>query len=128
MLVTTTGRFPIVSDGRHPLRAAVEEWRGRVTPTPESAWQDSALRSVQAQTQAELLAAQDDAGADILDPGYVPIHDEWFQMARVVPDLEVAAPLRYWTRTPTTTTGNWIGCQHAGQRALSSAPIGTPPH
>ena len=95
MLVTTTGRFPIVSNGRHPLRAAVEEWRGRETPTPASAWQDSALRSVQAETQAELLAAQDDAGADILDPGYVPVYDEWFQMARVVRDLEVAAPIRY---------------------------------
>ena len=84
-----------MSDGRHPLRAAVEEWRGRETPTPASAWQDSALRSVQAETQAELLAAQDDAGADILDPGYVPIYDEWFQMAQVVRDMEVAAPIRY---------------------------------
>ena len=50
---------------------------------------------MQAETQAELLAAQADAGADILDPGYVPVYDEWFQMARVVTDLEVAAPLRY---------------------------------
>ena len=95
MLVTTSGRFPIVSDGQHPLRAAVEEWRARVTPTPESAWQDRELRTVQKETQAELLAAQADAGVDILDPGYVPVYDEWFQMARVVPDLEVAAPLRY---------------------------------
>ena len=95
MLVTTSGRFPIVSNGQHPLRAAVEDWRARVTPTPEAAWQDTDLRAVQAKTQAELLAAQNEAGADILDPGYVPVYDEWFQMARVVPDLEVAAPLRY---------------------------------
>ena len=95
MLVTTSGRFPIVSNGQHPLRAAVEDWRARVTPTPEAAWQDTALRAVQSDTQAELLAAQAEAGADILDPGYVPVYDEWFQMARAVPDLEVAAPLRY---------------------------------
>ena len=95
MLVTTSGRFPIVSDGQHPLRAAVEEWRGRATPTPESAWRDEALRAAQAETQAELVAAQVNAGADVLDPGYVPIYDEWFQMARVVPGLAVAAPLRY---------------------------------
>lgn len=95
MLVTTSGRFPIVSNGQHPLRAAVEEWRGRVTPTPEAAWQDTELRAVQAETQAELLAAQDEAGTDILDTGYVPVYDEWFQMARIVPDLGVAAPLRY---------------------------------
>ncbi len=95
MLVTTTGRLPIVSDGRHPLRAAVEEWRARVTPTPDSAWRDEALRAVQAETQAELLAAQADAGADILDSGYVPVYDEWFQMARAVAGLDVAAPLRY---------------------------------
>ena len=95
MLVTTTGRLPIVSNGRHPLRAAVEAWRGRVTPTPASAWQDEALRTAQADTQAELLAAQADAGADVLDPGYVPVYDEWFQMAWVAPDLAVAAPLRY---------------------------------
>lgn len=95
MLVTTSGRFPIVSNGKHPLRAAVEDWRARVTPTPEAAWQDTELRAVQADTQAELLTAQDEAGADILDPGYVPVYDEWFQLARIVPDLEVAAPLRY---------------------------------
>ncbi len=95
MLVTTTGRLPIVSNGRHPLRAAVEEWRARVTPTPDSAWRDEALRAVQAETQAELLAAQADAGADILDSGYVPVYDEWFQMARAVVGLDVAAPLRY---------------------------------
>ncbi len=95
MLVTTTGRFPIVSNGQHPLRAAVEDWRARVTPTPEAAWQDAQLRAVQAETQAELLAAQGEAGVDILDTGYVPVYDEWFQMARAVPDLEVAAPLRY---------------------------------
>lgn len=95
MLVTTSGRFPIVSNGQHPLRAAVEEWRARVTPTPEAAWQDTELRAVQAETQAELLAAQGEAGVDILDPGFVPVYDEWFQMARAVSDLEVAAPLRY---------------------------------
>ena len=95
MLVTSSGRFPIVSDGQHPLRAAVEEWRARVTPTPESAWQDAALRAVQAETQAELLAAQAEAGVDILDPGFVPVYDEWFQTARAVPGLAVAAPLRY---------------------------------
>lgn len=95
MLVSTSGRFPIVSDGKHPLRAAVEEWRARVTPTPESAWQDKPLRDVQAATQAELLAAQVEAGADILDTGYVPVYDEWFQMAQAVPGLAVAAPLRY---------------------------------
>lgn len=95
MLVTTSGRFPIVSNGQHPLRAAVEEWRERETPTPASAWQDEALRAAQAATQAELLAAQAEAGADILEPGYVPVYDEWFQMARVVPGLAVAAPLRY---------------------------------
>ena len=95
MLVTTTGRFPIVSDGQHPLRAAVEEWRGRVTPTPETAWHDETLRAVQAETQLELLAAQDEAGADILDPGFVPVYDEWFQAARAAAGLAVAAPLRY---------------------------------
>ena len=95
MLVTTTGRFPIVSNGQHPLRAAVEDWRERETPTPASAWRDEALRAVQAATQVELLAAQTEAGADILEPGYVPVYDEWFQTARVVPGLAVAAPLRY---------------------------------
>ena len=134
MLVTTTGRFPIVSNGQHALRAAVEEWRGRVTPTPESAWQDSTLRSVQAETQAELLAAQDDAGADILDPGFVPVHDEWFQMARVVPDLEVAAPLRYldtntyyhhWKldRVPTRRAESPIVSAYRHAASLTDRPI-----
>ena len=50
---------------------------------------------MQAETQAELLAAQTDAGVDILDAGFVPVYDEWFQMARAVVDLGVAAPLRY---------------------------------
>ena len=95
MLVSTSGRFPIVSDGQHPLRAAVEEWRARVTPTPASAWNDQELRAVQAETQAELLTAQAEAGADILDAGLVPVYDEWFQMAVAVPGLKVAAPLRY---------------------------------
>ncbi len=95
MLVTTAGRFPIVRNGQHPLRTAVEEWRERETPTPESAWRDETLRTVQAETQLELLAAQDEAGADILDAGFVPIYDEWFQAARAVAGLEVAAPLRY---------------------------------
>ncbi len=95
MLVTTSGRLPIVSNGQHPLRTAVEEWRARVTPTPEAAWQDTELRAVQAETQAELLSAQSQAGTDILDAGYVPVYDEWFQMARAVPELNVAAPLRY---------------------------------
>ena len=72
MLVTTSGRFPIVSNGQHPLRAAVEDWRARVTPTPEAAWQDTELRAVQAKTQAELLTAQAEAGADILDPVTCP--------------------------------------------------------
>jgi 5-methyltetrahydropteroyltriglutamate--homocysteine methyltransferase len=84
-----------VSNGQHPLRAAVEDWRGRVTPTPASAWQDAALREVQAETQAELLATQAEAGVDIFDAGYVPVYDEWFQMAHAVADLKVAAPLRY---------------------------------
>lgn len=66
-----------------------------MTPTPEAAWQDTELRAAQAETQGELLAAQSQAGADILDTGYVPVYDEWFQMARAVPELEVAAPLRY---------------------------------
>ena len=68
---------------------------GRVTPTPESAWHDETLRAVQAETQLELLAAQDEAGADILDTGFVPVYDEWFQVARAVAGLAVAAPLRY---------------------------------
>ena len=95
MLVTTSGRFPIVSNGQHPLRAAVEDWRARVTPTPEAAWQDTELRAVQSETQAELLTAQAEAGADILDPGFVPVYDEWFQAARAAAGLAVAAPLRY---------------------------------
>ncbi len=95
MLVAPTGRFPIVSNGEHPLRTAVEEWRARVKTTPEAAWQDADLQRVVAETQKELLQAQEAAGVDVLTDGYVPVYDEWFAWAPAIAGIVVESPIRY---------------------------------
>jgi len=94
MLVTPTGRFPIVAHGEHPLRTAVEQWRAHGHTTPEAAWQDSALQWVVSETQRELLQAQEAAGVDIPSDGYVPVYDEWFAWAPAVAGV-VESPIRY---------------------------------
>jgi 5-methyltetrahydropteroyltriglutamate--homocysteine methyltransferase len=95
MQVTVTGRFPIVRDGVHPLRAAVEAWRERGEATPDAAAGDAALRDAQAIAQRDLLEAQHAAGVDVPGDGYVPIYDEWFALAAVVEGVQVENAIRY---------------------------------
>ena len=95
MRVTATGRFPIVTKGEHPLRAAVEAWRARGDTTPRSAWDDSELQAIQAATAEELVAVQDAAGVDLPSDGYVPVYDEWFAWMPAVSGVGDGSPLRY---------------------------------
>lgn len=93
--VTASGRFPIVSNGKHPLRTAVEAWRTRGETTPESAAADPALAAAQDEAQQELIEAQQAAGADILTDGYIPIYDEWFAWAAAVDGVAAENSVRY---------------------------------
>lgn len=95
MQVTASGRFPIVSNGEHPLRTAVEAWRTRGETTPEAAAADPALAAAQDEAQRDVLAAQQAAGADILADGYVPIYDEWFAWAASVDGVAAEKSIRY---------------------------------
>jgi methionine synthase II (cobalamin-independent) len=93
--VTPSGRFPLVTDGEHPLRAAVEAWRARGSTTPEAAADDPALAEAQHAALRELVAAQRAAGVDVLGEGYVPIYDEWFAAAVAVDGVEAGPSIRY---------------------------------
>lgn len=95
MLVTPTGRFPIVRNGRHPLRSAVESWRARGDTTPESASRDPELVEAQIDAQRDLIAEQEAAGVDVLGDGYVPIYDEWFAWLPAIGGVGDSAPIRY---------------------------------
>lgn len=95
MEVTVTGRFPIVSAGQHPLRAALEAWRTRDDPDPCSALDDPAVRAAQAQTARELLAVQREAGVGLPSDGYVPVYDEWFAWSAAVAGVESEQHIRY---------------------------------
>jgi methionine synthase II (cobalamin-independent) len=95
MEVTVTGRFPIVSAGQHPLRAALEAWRARDDPDPFSALADPAVVEAQAQATRELLAIQAEAGVDLPGDGYVPVYDEWFAWSASVAGVESEKHIRY---------------------------------
>jgi 5-methyltetrahydropteroyltriglutamate--homocysteine methyltransferase len=95
MLVTPTGRFPIVRDGAHPMRAALEARRARGEVTPEAARQDETLLVTQQETGRELLAAQEAAGVDLPTDGYIPIYDEWFAWAPSVAGVTTGGHIRY---------------------------------
>ena len=95
MRVTPSGRFPIVSGGEHPLRAAVEAWRARGETTPQAAADDPALLAAQRIAQRELLVAQRAADVDVLGEGYIPIYDEWFAAAADVDGVEAGPSIRY---------------------------------
>lgn len=94
MLVTTSGRFPIVSRGEHPLRTAVDVWRSKGDTTPSAAAGES-LAAVQRDAAEELIRAQLDAGVDVLGDGHVPVYDEWFESSAALEGVEVEGPIRY---------------------------------
>jgi 5-methyltetrahydropteroyltriglutamate--homocysteine methyltransferase len=95
MLVTATGRFPVVRHGEHPLRAALEAWRTRGAPTPESALRDPVVLAAQTEATRALLAAQEAAGVDIPTDGYIPIYDEWYAWAPSLAGIEAGGHIRY---------------------------------
>jgi methionine synthase II (cobalamin-independent) len=95
MRVTPTGRFPIVRAGHHPLRAAIEAWRARGDSAPESALADPEVQAAQAAATRELLAAQEAAGVDLPNDGYVPVYDEWYAWAPSVANVRLENALRY---------------------------------
>ncbi|MGH2356018.1 MAG: hypothetical protein ACRDJN_30800 [Chloroflexota bacterium] len=93
--VTPTGRFPIVRAGHHPLRDAVDRWRARGNPSPESALEDSDVLAAQEIAARELLAAQEEAGVDLPSDGYIPVYDEWFAWAPAVAGVRLKNAIRY---------------------------------
>jgi methionine synthase II (cobalamin-independent) len=95
MEVTVTGRFPIVSAGQHPLRAALEAWRARHDPDPFAALSDPAVLEAQDQAMRELLAIQAEVGVDRPSDGYVPVYDEWFAWSAAVAGVESEKHIRY---------------------------------
>jgi methionine synthase II (cobalamin-independent) len=95
MDVTVTGRFPIVSAGQHPLRAALEAWRAHDDPDPFSSLADPAVLDAQAQAARELLAIQAEAGVDLPSDGYIPVYDEWFAWSAAVAGVESEKHIRY---------------------------------
>jgi 5-methyltetrahydropteroyltriglutamate--homocysteine methyltransferase len=95
MDVTVTGRFPIVSAGQHPLRAALDEWRARDDPDPDAALSAPAVVEAQAQATRELLALQAEAGVDLPNDGYIPVYDEWFAWSAAVASVESEKHIRY---------------------------------
>jgi 5-methyltetrahydropteroyltriglutamate--homocysteine methyltransferase len=95
MEVTVAGRFPIVSAGQHPLRAALEAWRARDDPDPFTALSDPAFVAAQAQATRELMALQAEAGVDLPSDGYVPVYDEWFAWSASVAGVESEKHIRY---------------------------------
>ncbi len=95
MQVTPTGRFPIVRDGAHPLRSALDAFRARGEVTAEAAQRDDALLAAQREAARELLAAQEAAGVDLPADGYIPLYDEWFAWAPSVAGVTTGGHIRY---------------------------------
>ncbi|HEX2517001.1 MAG TPA: hypothetical protein VH257_20015, partial [Chloroflexota bacterium] len=95
MRVTPTGRFPIVHRGQHALRAALDAWRARGQSAPQSALDDSDVRTAQTLATRELLEAQEACGVDLPGDGYVPVYDEWFAWAPSVGGVRPENAIRY---------------------------------
>lgn len=93
--VTPTGRFPIVRAGAHPLRSALEAWRERGDTSAESAQGAPDVAAGQLRATQELVAAQEEAGVDLLGDGYVPAYDEWFAWAPSIDGVTVGSLIRY---------------------------------
>lgn len=95
ILVTPTGRFPIVRAGAHPLRSALEAWRARGESSPESVLHAPDVLAGQLLATQELVAAQEEAGVDVLGDGYVPVYDEWFAWAPSIDGVTAEGLIRY---------------------------------
>src|SRR5689334_8114155 len=95
MLATPTGRFPIVRNGEHALRAALEAWRHHGAGSRQPADADPVIVAAQAAAARDLLAVQEAAGVDVPTDGYIPIYDEWYAWAPAISGIELGGHIRY---------------------------------